>query len=48
MTYALEVHNVVKTFGPVRAIDGLTFTVARGTIFGLPGPIGGKSTTLRS
>ena len=48
MTCALEVHNIVKTFGPVRALDGLSFAVARGTIFGLLGPNGaGKSTTLK-
>jgi ABC-type multidrug transport system ATPase subunit len=48
MTYALEVHNVVKTFGSVRAVDGLSFAVAPGTIFGLLGPNGaGKSTTLK-
>ena len=48
MTYALEVHNIVKTFGPVRAVDGLSFAVATGTIFGLLGPNGaGKSTTLK-
>jgi len=48
MSYALEVHNIVKAFGPVRAVDGLTFAVARGTIFGLLGPNGaGKSTTLK-
>jgi ABC-type multidrug transport system ATPase subunit len=48
MTYALEVHDIVKTFGPVRAVDGLSFAVAPGTIFGLLGPNGaGKSTTLK-
>jgi len=48
MTYALEVHNLVKTFGSVRALDGLSFVVTRGTIFGLLGPNGaGKSTTLK-
>src|SRR5215472_8736901 len=48
MTYALEVHNIVKAFGPVRAVDGLSFAVAPGTIFGLLGPNGaGKSTTLK-
>jgi ABC-2 type transport system ATP-binding protein len=48
MTYALEVHNLVKAFGPVRAVDGLSFAVAPGTIFGLLGPNGaGKSTTLK-
>src|SRR5215470_15453014 len=48
MTYALELHNLVKTYGPIRALDGLSFAVAPGTIFGLLGPNGaGKSTTLK-
>ena len=48
MTHALAVHNLVKTFGPIRAIDGLSFAVEPGTIFGLLGPNGaGKSTTLK-
>ena len=48
MTYALEVHDIVKIFGSVRALDGLSFAVAPGTIFGLLGPNGaGKSTTLK-
>ena len=48
MTYALELHNLVKTFGSIRAVDGLSFAVAPGTIFGLLGPNGaGKSTTLK-
>src|SRR5262249_17777126 len=48
MTYALEVHNIVKTFGSIRAVDALSFAVERGTIFGLLGPNGaGKSTTLK-
>jgi ABC-2 type transport system ATP-binding protein len=48
MTYALEVHNLVKTYSSVRAVDGLSFRVAPGTIFGLLGPNGaGKSTTLK-
>ena len=48
MTYALEVRNLVKNFGAIRAIDGLSFSVRAGTIFGLLGPNGaGKSTTLK-
>jgi ABC-2 type transport system ATP-binding protein len=40
---------LVKTFGPMRALDGLELTVARGTIFGLLGPNGsGKTTTIRT
>jgi ABC-type multidrug transport system ATPase subunit len=52
-TSAISVTNLVKTYAkrgqpPVRAVDGLSFDVARGSIFGLLGPNGaGKSTTLR-
>ena len=51
--WAIEVQDLVKVFKrrgqpPVRAVDGLGFTVARGAIFGLLGPNGaGKTTTLR-
>jgi ABC-2 type transport system ATP-binding protein len=46
---AITVHDLVKTYaGGVRALDGLSFTVAAGTIFGLLGPNGsGKSTTVK-
>jgi len=45
---AVEVENVRKAFGTVRAVDGVSFTVERGGIFGLLGPNGaGKTTTLR-
>jgi len=45
---AIEVVGLTKTFGHVKAVDDLTFTVARGTITGFLGPNGaGKSTTLR-
>jgi ABC-type branched-subunit amino acid transport system ATPase component len=41
----LVVDDVVRIFGGVRAVDGCSFTVARGSITGLIGPIGaGKST----
>ncbi len=51
-SYALEVHDLVKTYTSrnktVRAVDGMTFSVTPGTIFGLLGPNGaGKSTMLR-
>ncbi len=52
-TPAISVTNLVKTYvrrghEPVRAVDGLSFDVAAGSIFGLLGPNGaGKSTTLR-
>ena len=50
---AIEVENLVKDYTkrnrpPVRAVDGLTFTVERGRIFGLLGPNGaGKTTTIK-
>src|SRR5215469_8633406 len=48
MTYALEIHNIVKTYGSVRAVNDLSFKIAPGTIFGLLGPNGGgKTTTLK-
>jgi ABC-2 type transport system ATP-binding protein len=48
MTFALEVQDLIKNYGTVRAVNGLSFAVAPGTIFGLLGPNGaGKSTTLK-
>jgi lipooligosaccharide transport system ATP-binding protein len=45
---AIELQGVVKTFGPIRAVDGLDLTVAEGVCLGLLGPNGaGKSTTMR-
>jgi ABC-2 type transport system ATP-binding protein len=44
---ALELEGLTKRFGPVLAVDNLTFTVSRGEVLGLLGPNGsGKSTTL--
>jgi ABC-type branched-subunit amino acid transport system ATPase component len=43
----LEVHDLQKHYGGVRAMDGVSFTVERGSITGLIGPNGaGKSTAL--
>jgi ABC-2 type transport system ATP-binding protein len=45
---AVEVSELGKSYGDVRALRGVTFEVAPGEIFGLVGPNGaGKSTTLR-
>jgi ABC-2 type transport system ATP-binding protein len=45
---AIELHDVVKTFGSVRALDGLELRVERGEVHGFLGPNGaGKSTTIR-
>jgi ABC-2 type transport system ATP-binding protein len=44
----VEVSNVTKSFGQVRAVDGVSFDVRQGEIFGLLGPNGaGKTTTIR-
>lgn len=47
-TPAILVSSLAKHFGEVRAVDGLSFDVAPGEIFGLVGPDGaGKTTTMR-
>jgi ABC-2 type transport system ATP-binding protein len=44
----LAVRDIRKTFGEVRAVDGVSFSVRRGTITGLLGRNGaGKTTTIR-
>ena len=44
----IEVRGLTKRFGGLTAVDGLSFTVSRGTVTGFLGPNGaGKSTTLR-
>src|SRR5918999_5129013 len=48
MPDAISVRGLVKTFGRVRAIDGLDLEVASGEVHGFLGPNGaGKSTTIR-
>lgn len=44
----IQVENIVKAFGTLRAVDDVTFDVDPGEIFGLLGPNGaGKTTTIR-
>jgi ABC-2 type transport system ATP-binding protein len=48
MNDVIEVAGLVKTFGRVRALDGLDLRVAEGSVHGFLGPNGaGKSTTIR-
>jgi ABC-2 type transport system ATP-binding protein len=45
---AIDLDNVCKSFGPVRAVDGLSISVPSGCVYGFLGPNGaGKTTTLR-
>ena len=44
----LEMKNVTKTFGKFKALDDLSMTVPKGSVYGLVGPNGaGKSTAIR-
>src|SRR4051812_16384298 len=45
---AVEVTGLTKAYGDQRAVDDLTFSVARGRVTGFLGPNGaGKTTTIR-
>jgi len=47
--FAVEAESLVKQFGNIRALDGVSFHIKQGEIFGLIGPNGaGKTTTLRA
>jgi ABC-2 type transport system ATP-binding protein len=48
MRAAISIRDVRKTFGDHKAVDGLSFDVPEGAVYGLLGPNGaGKSTTIR-
>ena len=43
----VEVNDLKKSFGPVKAVDGISFDVGQGELFGFLGPNGaGKTTTI--
>jgi len=47
MTPIIEVKDLTKTYGPLTAVDHVSFTVEKGALFGFLGPNGaGKSTTI--
>ena len=47
MKQAIQIENLVKRFGDIYAVDGLSLDIAEGEIFGLLGPNGaGKSTII--
>jgi len=48
MESIIETQNLIKKFGPVTAVDGLSFSIEKGKITGLLGPNGaGKTTTIQ-
>ncbi len=48
MSMAIRTQGLTRTFGEVRAVDGVSFEVPTGTVFGFLGPNGsGKTTTIR-
>lgn len=46
MEVAIAANNIVKSFGEKKVLDGVSFNVGRGQIFGLLGPSGAGKTTL--
>ena len=48
MDWMIEVNGLVKTFGHLTAVDGVSFNVPKGQVLGFLGPNGaGKSTTMK-
>src|SRR5690606_19683948 len=48
MQYAIETHELVKSFAATRALDGVSLAIREGMVYGMLGPNGaGKTTTIR-
>lgn len=44
----IKVNQLVKSYGPIKAVDGISFEVSKGEVLGFLGPNGaGKSTTMK-
>ncbi|RKZ78340.1 MAG: ABC transporter ATP-binding protein, partial [Gammaproteobacteria bacterium] len=48
MTLRIEIEDLAKYFGAIKAVDGVSFSVKKGEVLGFLGPNGaGKSTTMK-
>ena len=46
-TSVLSIQNLAKQYGSIKALDGISYDVPKGCVFGILGPNGsGKTTTL--
>jgi len=46
MSVVLSIKNIAKSYGSVQALNGVSFDVPQGSVFGILGPNGSGKTTL--